>query len=126
MFQVVIVIHLLITLSMVGIILLQRSEGGVLGMGGGGGGLMSGRSAGNLLTRLTTILAALFFITSLGLSIIASYQFKVTSILDEKITSPSVLESPLPNPKPQDKSEPSADVSADKGKPSTPTAPVNY
>src|ERR1700758_1755660 len=61
MLQVLIVIHLLLALAMVGVILLQRSEGGALGIGGGGGGFMTGRRAGNALTQTTTILAARFF-----------------------------------------------------------------
>src|ERR1700761_9312865 len=61
MLNVLIVIHLLLALAMVGVILLQRSEGGALGIGGGGG-VMSGRAAGNLLTRATGILATGFFI----------------------------------------------------------------
>ena len=62
------VIHILIAVAMVGVILLQKSEGGALGMGGGGmSGFMTGRSTANLLTRTTAILALLFFATSLSL-----------------------------------------------------------
>ena len=72
MTTIILVIHLLIALALVGVILLQRSEGGALGIGGGGGGGMSGfltgRSTANLLTRTTAILAALFVITSLTLA----------------------------------------------------------
>ena len=72
-FPIILVIHLLIAIGLVGVILLQRSEGGALGIGGGGGGgLMSGRQAGNLLTRTTAILATIFFVTSLALAIIAN------------------------------------------------------
>jgi preprotein translocase subunit SecG len=72
-FPIILVIHLLIAIGLVGVILLQRSEGGALGIGGGtGGGLMSGRAAGNLLTRTTGILATTFFVTSLVLAIIAN------------------------------------------------------
>ncbi|MBC7906684.1 MAG: preprotein translocase subunit SecG [Rhodospirillaceae bacterium] len=72
-FPIILVIHLLIAIGLVGVILLQRSEGGALGIGGGtGGGLMSGRAAGNLLTRTTGILATTFFVTSLALAIIAN------------------------------------------------------
>lgn len=71
-FPIILVVHLLIAIALVGTILLQRSEGGALGIGGGGGGLMSGRAAGNLLTRTTAILATVFFLTSLGLAIIAN------------------------------------------------------
>lgn len=67
------VIHGLITLALVGVILLQRSEGGALGIGGGGGGgLMTARGAANLLTRSTTILAALFIVMSILLAVLAA------------------------------------------------------
>ena len=84
MIQIILVIHLLIALGLVGAVLLQRSEGGGLGMGGsgGGGGFMSGRGAANLLTRTTAILAALFFVTSLALAILASGSRQSSSIMD--------------------------------------------
>jgi preprotein translocase subunit SecG len=62
---VLIVIHLMIVLALVGIVLVQRSEGGGLGIGGGSG-FMSARGAANALTRTTGILAAAFFVTSLS------------------------------------------------------------
>ncbi len=72
-FPIILVIHLILAIALVGVILLQRSEGGALGIGGGGGGgLMSGRAAGNLLTRTTAILAGSFFVTSMGLALIAN------------------------------------------------------
>lgn len=71
-FPIILVIHLLVAVALVGVILLQRSEGGALGIGGGGGGLISGRAAGNLLTRTTAILAGTFIVTSLVLAIIAN------------------------------------------------------
>jgi preprotein translocase subunit SecG len=78
---VLIVIHLMIVLALVGVVLLQRSEGGGLGIGGGSG-FMSARSAANVLTRSTAILAACFFATSLLLSILARYGEKPTDVLD--------------------------------------------
>lgn len=81
--HVLLVIHLLIAAALVGIILIQRSEGGALGIGGGGGGgLVTGRSAGNILTRATGILAAAFFATSLILAIVANGSGKGSSIVD--------------------------------------------
>lgn len=77
----IIVIHLMIVLALVGVVLLQRSEGGGLGIGGGSG-FMTARGAANALTRATAILATLFFITSLGLSIMARYQERPIDILD--------------------------------------------
>lgn len=80
---VVIVIHLMIVLAMVGLVMLQKSEGGGLGMGGGsGGGFLSSRGTTNVLTRTTAILAAMFFATSLILSILAGIERKPRSILD--------------------------------------------
>ncbi len=80
---VIIVIHLMIVATLIGVVLLQRSEGGGLGVGGGGGGgFMSSRGTTNLLTRTTAILAAGFFITSLFLSWLASYERKPASILN--------------------------------------------
>jgi preprotein translocase subunit SecG len=80
---VIIVIHLMIVLVLIGAVLLQKSEGGGLGMGGGGaGGFLSSRGTANVLTRTTAILAALFFATSLFLSILASVDRKPRSLLD--------------------------------------------
>lgn len=78
---VVIVIHLLIVLALVGVVLMQRSEGGGLGIGGGSG-FMSARGAANVLTRATAILATGFFITSLALGIMSRYAESPTDILN--------------------------------------------
>jgi len=89
---VIIVIHLMLVLGLIGVVLLQRSEGGGLGVGGGGGGgFMSSRGTTNLLTRSTAILAAGFFVTSLFLSWLASYERKPASILN---TSPAPISQP--------------------------------
>ncbi|HEY0291079.1 MAG TPA: preprotein translocase subunit SecG [Hansschlegelia sp.] len=69
---VLIVIHLMIVLALVVVVLLQRSEGGALGIGGGNG-FMAGRGQGNPLTRLTAYLAGGFFVTSMALTIVAGY-----------------------------------------------------
>jgi preprotein translocase subunit SecG len=83
MSTVILLIHVMIAVALVGVVLLQRSEGGALGIGGGGGGggFMTGRSAGNALTKTTAILAACFFVTSLTLSILASQQRAPSTIL---------------------------------------------
>lgn len=85
MAEVLIVIHLLIVLALVGLVLLQKSEGGGLGIGGSGG-LMSTRGTGNVLTRTTSILAALFFLTSITLSVLGSQNRQPRSILDTGAT----------------------------------------
>ncbi|MGB3832553.1 MAG: preprotein translocase subunit SecG [Mesorhizobium sp.] len=78
---VLIVVHLMVVLALVGVVLMQRSEGGGLGIGGGSG-FMTARGAANALTRATAILAAAFFATSLILSILARYGEKPIDILD--------------------------------------------
>lgn len=72
---VILVIHILVSLVLVGVVLMQRSEGGALGVGGGGGGgggLMSGRGTAGALVRTTIIFGAIFFVTSLVLTTIAT------------------------------------------------------
>lgn len=85
----VLTIHILIALALIGVVLLQRSEGGGLGIGGGGGGgaggFMTARGTANLLTRVTAILAACFFATSLILAIMAGAGREDVSIIDEVI-----------------------------------------
>jgi preprotein translocase subunit SecG len=82
MSTVLLLIHIMIAMALVGVVLLQRSEGGALGIGGGGaGGFMTGRGAGNALTKTTAVLAAAFFATSLLLSIIAVNQKPASTIL---------------------------------------------
>jgi preprotein translocase subunit SecG len=86
--SVLIVIQLFVSIAMVAVVLLQRSEGGALGMGGGGsglGGLFSARGAADTLTRTTAILAAMFFVTSLALTLF-SLHGRPQSFLD---TNPS-------------------------------------
>jgi preprotein translocase subunit SecG len=78
---VVIVVHLMLVAAMIATVLLQKSEGGGLGVGGGAG-FMSSRGTANLLTRTTAVLAVGFFLTSLFLSWYASYDRKPSSIID--------------------------------------------
>ena len=80
---IILTIHLFIALALIISVLLQRSEGGALGIGGGGGGMMTGRAQANLLTRLTGVLAASFIATSLMLAIMASQSRKPQSIVDQ-------------------------------------------
>lgn len=78
---VVIVIHLMAVVALIAVVLLQRSEGGALGMGGGSG-FMTTRGSGNILTRSTAILATVFFLTSMSLTLMARDNgSKPTSIL---------------------------------------------
>jgi preprotein translocase subunit SecG len=100
---VIIVVHLLIVLALIGVVLLQKSEGGALGMGGGGG-FMSSRGSANVLTRATAILAGAFFLTSFGLSILAasggSHQgsiFKPSAATVPLAPAPTTQAPPLPS-----------------------------
>ncbi|EIM29700.1 preprotein translocase subunit SecG [Microvirga lotononidis] len=84
---VLIIVHLVIVLALIGVVLLQRSEGGGMGLGGGGGGggvsgFMTGRGQANALTRATAILAGLFFVTSIALTVMATTTRAPRSILD--------------------------------------------
>lgn len=82
--NVILTVHLILAVLLIGVVLLQRSEGGGLGMGGGsGGGVMTGRQAANALSRATWILAAAFLITSLSLTIIAARNASSGSIVDQ-------------------------------------------
>ncbi len=84
--------HLIIVIALVIVILLQRSEGGALGIGGSSGGdsLMSSRSASSVLTKVTVTLGILFFVTSLSLTYITKLQNGATSILTEDVDGVSV------------------------------------
>jgi preprotein translocase subunit SecG len=88
--EVLLVIHLMLAIAIVVLVLLQRSEGGALGIGGGGNlGMMTGRAAGNLLTRATAIAAAAFFATSIALTILAGGHSRPSSILDQMQPAPT-------------------------------------
>ncbi|QIE47243.1 preprotein translocase subunit SecG [Pseudohalocynthiibacter aestuariivivens] len=87
--NVVLIIHLLLALSLIGAVLLQRSEGGGLGMGGGGGGAAAGRSAGTAMGKLTWILAIAFICTSMALTVIAARNAAGSSVLDRIVDSPA-------------------------------------
>jgi preprotein translocase subunit SecG len=78
--HVIVIIHLMVVGAMIGVVLLQKSEGGGLGIGSTGG-FLSSRGTSNVLTRTTAILAAVFFATSLVLSILAGWGRKPASII---------------------------------------------
>ncbi len=98
MITVILVIHVFIAVALIGSILIQRSEGGALGMGGGSmGGLMTARGSANLLTRVTAGLAVCFFVTSIGLAILAGGGKTTRSIVDQPVaTAPAPIEPNLP------------------------------
>lgn len=78
---ILLVIYLMVVVALIGVVLIQRSEGGGLGIGGGSG-FMSARGTANALTRTTAILATLFFVLALGMGIYARYETRPTDILD--------------------------------------------
>ena len=99
MTTVLIVVHLMVVLALIGLVLLQRSEGGALGIGGGGAGFMTGRGAGNVLTKSTAILAAAFFLTSIGLALLAKIETRPSDILERLPNqTPAATESETPAP----------------------------
>lgn len=75
-------IHILVCIALIGVVLLQRSEGGALGMGGGPTGFMTARGAGDLLTRITWILFAIFLILSVSLTLLAGRERATSSVTD--------------------------------------------
>lgn len=126
------VIHLLLSIGLVGVILLQRSEGGGLGIGGGGGmsGFMTGRATANLLTRATAILAACFMGVSLTLAVMANHTRDQRSILDQP-TTPAVEQPAVPEEPsvPTDlgsapAGSPASEAPAEPARPSAPAAPL--
>ena len=118
---ILLVAMILISVALAGVILIQRSEGGALGMGGGSTGFMTARGAGDLLTRTTWILGSIFFILSLTLTLLAGRERGASSVVDRvKVegidpnslnrptvpqptapTSPSDAPAPLTAPTPQ-------------------------
>ena len=77
------VIHIILAILLIGSVLLQKSDGGALGIGGNSDNLMSSRSAGNFLTKFTTVLAFLFIITSISLTLINKKDSSQKSIIDK-------------------------------------------
>jgi preprotein translocase subunit SecG len=122
--NIILVIHLIIALVLIGAILLQRSEGGALGIGGSGGGggnLFSARGVGNGLTRATAILAIGFFITSITLTVLATRKGSDASIIG---TAPAASGEVAPAPAGGEAVLPKLGQDAP-AKPAEPAAPVN-
>ena len=116
MIVILLVVHIMVAISLVAVILLQKSEGGALGMGGGGmSGFMTGRSTANLLTRATAILAAAFMTTSALLVVMHNRQTAPVSIIDRP--GPAVPVVPL---------APTAPAAASKPQAPAPSAPLAH
>jgi len=91
MTTVLLIIQALVAAGLIGVILMQRSEGGALGIGGGGGGMMSSRGAANILTRTTMILATVFIANSILLAVVASVDSTGRSVYDRALDNASTL-----------------------------------
>lgn len=81
--NIVLTIHVILAVLLIGSVLLQKSEGGALGIGGGNDSLMSSRTAGSFLTKFTSVIAVLFIITSISLTAINKPDTKGNSVLDK-------------------------------------------
>jgi preprotein translocase subunit SecG len=107
------VVHVLIAMALIGVVLLQKSEGGALGMGGGGmSGFMTGRTTANLLTRATAILAAAFMTTSVLLVVMHNRGRAPRSIIEEgapAVPAPSAPVAPAAPPAPDTPQAPPAE-----------------
>ena len=116
------VVHVFIAIALIGVVLLQKSEGGALGMGGGGmSGFMTGRSTANLLTRTTAVLAGLFFLTSIVLVMLSNAGRAPRSLVDEAPSGPVAPLAPSPAA-PQVPALPGAPPPSLPGQPSAPLA----
>jgi preprotein translocase subunit SecG len=117
--SVLLAVHLVVALALIGLVMLQRSEGGALGIGGGSGNLFSSRGVGNTLTRATAILAACFFATSVALTMLANHKSTGGSIIDsatQSQTAPAAGTAPA---------APSGEGLLPKLDPSKPVVPTN-
>ena len=117
MLQVILVIHLMIAVALIAVVLMQKSEGGALGIGGGGmSNFMTGRGTANVLTRTTAILAACFMLTSVLLVVIPRLGTQAPSIIPE---NSSTLPMPAPGPATAPATQPTTPA-----KPATPAGPT--
>ena len=79
----ILILNIIIAFLLVGVILLQKSEGGALGLGVSQDSFISSRSAGGFLTKATTVLATLFIVTSISLTILSQNEISTTSVLEK-------------------------------------------
>ncbi|KQW71570.1 preprotein translocase subunit SecG [Phenylobacterium sp. Root77] len=135
-------IHVIVCIALIAVVLLQRSEGGALGMGGSTGGLMTARGAGDLLTRTTWILGGVFFVLSLTLTVLAGQERGASSVVDRikvqgidpnqlnqptapQPAAPSDAPAPLTAPTPQVRSPFEAPAQLPAAPQTAPAAPSN-
>lgn len=128
---ILLVAMILVSIALAGVILIQRSEGGALGMGGGPSGMMTARGAGNLLTKTTWVLASLFFVLAVTLTILGNVERANQSIVDpnaigELATPPSGQTAPAGTPAAPTPAAPAApslqDLENSLSQPSAPSA----
>ena len=125
---VLLVIHLMLAIALIGTVLLQKSEGGALGMGGGGmSGFMTGRSTANLLTRTTAIIAALFFLTSVLLVVLATHRgegtLSIPASAPPAAPGPTAPPASAPTAPAPGSAQPAAPPATGSGAPPTPATP---
>lgn len=99
LFTFLLVVHIIVATALVGVILVQRSEGGGLASGGNAGGLMSARGAADFLTRTTSILAGIFVVLSIALAALASVE-RVPSTIDTSLVGKTAGAETAPAPAP--------------------------
>jgi preprotein translocase subunit SecG len=125
MMNVLLVLHLFVTLALIGVVLLQRSEGGGLGIGSsqGMGSFMSGRGTANLLTRSTGVLATIFMVLAIALALMGRGQSQRGSILD--VTPPAATAPGMNAPLQPGQAAPAAPPPATPAAPAQPAVPTN-
>ena len=93
----VLIINIILAILLVGVILLQKSEGGALGLGASQESFISSRSAGSILTKFTAVIATLFIITSVALTVMSKEQFSSSSVLEKVEEKQDSSEPQIPN-----------------------------
>lgn len=121
MLNIILAIHLVIAIALIGLVMMQKSEGGALGIGGGGGNLFSSRGVGNALTRATAFLAAAFFVTSIALTMLSGKHLATAAPVN--VQSQPASGSTATGATTPDAAAPSALPKLDSGKPSVPSTP---
>ena len=81
--NIILVLNIILAVLLVAIILIQKSEGGALGLGVSQDSFVSSRSAGSFLTKATAVIATLFIITSISLTIMSKKEFSSSSVLEK-------------------------------------------
>ncbi len=127
--SVVLVIHLILALAIIGLVMLQRSEGGGLGIGGSGGmgGFASAHTTANVMSRITGICAAGFFATSLILGILSGAHNSGRSVMDslDKPSSPAAAATSVPGePAPEAVKDAAKEPAKDEAKSAAPVVPA--